>query len=57
MTPTRRSPTPRRCATDSAATVDVATLDQWLERSGDYDVALRALYDAVRRGASTDHDP
>jgi hypothetical protein len=35
------------------ATVDVSTLDQWLDRSGDYDVALRALYDAVRRGAST----
>jgi predicted pyridoxine 5'-phosphate oxidase superfamily flavin-nucleotide-binding protein len=34
------------------ATVDVATLDEWLDRSGDYDVALRALYDTVRRGAS-----
>ena len=36
------------------ATVDVTTLDQWLERSHAYDVALRALYDAVRRGASTE---
>jgi hypothetical protein len=35
------------------ATVDVSTLDEWLDRSGDYDVALRALYEAVRRGAST----
>jgi hypothetical protein len=35
------------------ATVDVATLDQWLDRSGEYDVALRRLYDAVRKGAST----
>ena len=35
------------------ATVDVTTLDQWLARSHAYDVALRALYDAVRRGAST----
>ena len=34
------------------ATVDVTTLDEWLDRSGDYDVALRALYDTVRRGAS-----
>jgi hypothetical protein len=32
-----------------AATVDVATLDEWLDRSGDYDVALRKLYVAVRR--------
>jgi hypothetical protein len=35
------------------ATVDVSTLDQWLDRSHAYDVALRALYVAVRRGAST----
>jgi hypothetical protein len=35
------------------ATVDVTTLDQWLDRSHAYDVALRGLYDAVRRGAST----
>jgi len=34
------------------ATVDVTTLDQWLDRSHAYDVALRALYVAVRRGAS-----
>jgi hypothetical protein len=32
-----------------AATVDVTTLDEWLDRSGAYDVALRALYVAVRR--------
>lgn len=36
------------------ATVDVSTLDQWLDRSHAYDVALRALYVAVRRGASTE---
>ena len=36
------------------ATVDVTMLDHWLERSHAYDVALRALYDAVRRGASTE---
>jgi hypothetical protein len=31
-----------------AATVDVTTLDAWLDRSGDYDTALRDLYVAVR---------
>jgi hypothetical protein len=31
-----------------ASTVDVSTLDQWLERSAAYDKALRALYVAVR---------
>ena len=35
------------------ATVDVSTLDAWLDRSHAYDVALRALYEAVRSGAST----
>ena len=35
------------------ATVDVSTLDQWLDRSHAYDVALRALYVAVRGGATT----
>jgi hypothetical protein len=35
------------------ATVDVTTLDQWLDRSEAYDKALRELYEAVRRGAST----
>ena len=30
-----------------ARTVDVTTLDAWLDRNADYDVALRALYDAV----------
>ncbi|HSL77755.1 MAG TPA: hypothetical protein VK867_12480, partial [Candidatus Limnocylindrales bacterium] len=34
------------------ATVDVATLDQWLDRSEAYDKALRNLYVAVRRGDS-----
>jgi hypothetical protein len=34
------------------ATVDVGTLDQWLERSETYDKALRNLYVAVRRGES-----
>ena len=39
-----------------ASTVDVSTLDQWLDRSGTYDKALRALYDAVRAsgGRTTD---
>lgn len=32
-----------------AATVDVSTLDEWLDRSAAYDVALRALYVAVQR--------
>ncbi len=32
-----------------AATVDVTTLDEWLDRSAAYDVALRALYVAVQR--------
>jgi hypothetical protein len=32
-----------------AATVDVATIDEWLDRSSAYDVALRALYVAVQR--------
>jgi hypothetical protein len=32
-----------------AATVDVSTLDEWLERSHAYDVALRNLYVAVQR--------
>lgn len=30
-----------------ARTVDVTTLDEWLERSSDYDVALRGLYAAL----------
>jgi predicted pyridoxine 5'-phosphate oxidase superfamily flavin-nucleotide-binding protein len=32
-----------------ANTVDVTTLDEWLDRSEGYDVALRALYDALRK--------
>ncbi len=32
-----------------AATVDVATLDQWLERNVTYDAAARDLWDALRR--------
>jgi hypothetical protein len=32
-----------------SATVDVATLDEWLERSAGYDKALRELYDALRQ--------
>ncbi len=31
-----------------AATVDVSTLDEWLDRSDAYDVALRRLYDILR---------
>ena len=39
-----------------ALSIDVTTLDQWLERSSGYDVALRRLYVAVRAadGAATD---
>ena len=37
----------RRLRDQLAKTVDVATLDQWLERSGGYDVALRDLYTAL----------
>ena len=33
-----------------ARTVDVTTLDEWLERSARYDVALRALYQALVDG-------
>jgi hypothetical protein len=38
------------------ATVDVSTLDAWLDRSAAYDVALRALYTALRQsgGVVTD---
>jgi hypothetical protein len=32
-----------------ANTVDVTTLDEWLDRSEGYDVALRDLYDALRK--------
>ncbi len=32
-----------------AATVDVTTLDQWIERNAAYDTALRDLWDALRR--------
>ncbi len=32
-----------------AATVDVATLDEWISRNADYDAAVRALWDALRR--------
>jgi len=31
-----------------AATVDVSTLDQWLDRNADYDTALRTLYLALK---------
>ena len=37
----------RRLRDQLAKTVDVAVLDQWLERSGGYDVALRDLYTAL----------
>ena len=43
--PTPRSPTPGACGTGWRATVDVATLDDWLDRSAGYDIALRELYD------------
>jgi hypothetical protein len=32
-----------------AATVDVATLDEWLSRNAEYDAAVRDLWDALRR--------
>jgi hypothetical protein len=32
-----------------ANTIDVSTLDEWLDRSEGYDVALRDLYDALRK--------
>jgi len=34
-----------------AATVDVATLDDWLDRNVVYDTALRDLWDALRRSS------
>ena len=37
----------RRLRNNLARTVDVTTLDEWLERSARYDVALRALYAAL----------
>ena len=32
-----------------AKTVDVAVLDEWLNRNGDYDVALKNLYTAIKK--------
>jgi hypothetical protein len=32
-----------------SATVETATLDEWLNRSAGYDAALRELYDALRK--------
>jgi len=32
-----------------AAAVDVTTLDEWIARNADYDAAVRALWDALRR--------
>ena len=29
--------------------MDVSVLDQWLDRNGDYDVALKALYTAIEK--------
>jgi hypothetical protein len=34
-------------------TVDVSVLDQWLSRNGDYDVALRNLYQAISKVGRT----
>ena len=39
----------RRLVDQLAATVDVETLDDWLDRSADYDKALRDLYAALRK--------
>ena len=44
---TPRSPTRDACGTQLARTVDVVTLDEWLDRSARYDVALRDLYAAL----------
>jgi len=39
----------RRLRDRLSATVDVATLDDWLDRSAGYDTALRELYDSLRK--------
>jgi hypothetical protein len=39
-----------------AASVDVSTLDQWLDRSARYDKALRALYAALRASGGVVND-
>lgn len=39
-----------------AATVDVATLDDWLDRNAAYDAALRDLWDALRRSRGLAND-
>jgi len=39
-----------------AATVDVTTLDQWIDRNGAYDDALRDLWDALRRSGGRVND-
>lgn len=39
-----------------AATVDVATLDDWLDRNAAYDGALRDLWDALRRSRGRVND-
>lgn len=39
----------RRLRDTLAATVDVETLDAWLDRSAAYDAALRELYDELRK--------
>lgn len=39
-----------------AATVDVATLDDWLDRNAAYDAALRELWDALRRSRGRVND-
>jgi hypothetical protein len=39
----------RRLRDRLSATVDVETLDDWLDRSAGYDTALRELYDALRK--------
>ena len=46
----------RRLRDQLAKTVDVATLDQWLERSGAYDVALRDLYTALDKSGGKVND-
>ena len=39
----------RRLRDRLSATVDVTTLDDWLDRSAGYDTALRELYDSLRK--------
>ena len=43
----------RKLRNQLANTIDVTTLDQWLDRSAGYDVALRKLYTALDKSSGT----